>query len=141
MCSCQKRAAYHPLYSVGNHGGHFPGPSILFPLLEVNPALYVPLPGFLYTGYRKFLGGGQDRANPHYKLLIEALLETIEGHPNIIYAAGHEYNLQYVKKNSLHHIVSGAAGMSTYAAQSKKTDYSQMQKGFAKLDFFASGTY
>ena len=41
-------AAHHPLYSVGNHGGHFPGSSILFPLLEVNPALYVPLPGFLY---------------------------------------------------------------------------------------------
>ena len=132
-------AAHHPLYSVGNHGGHFPGSSILFPLLEVNPALYVPLPGFLYTGYRKYLGGGQDLANPHYKFLIEALLETIEGHDNIIYAAGHEHNLQYVKKNSLHHIVSGAAGISTYAAQSKKTDYSQMQKGFAKLGFYVNG--
>ena len=29
--------------------------------------------------------------------------------------------------------------MSTYIAQSKKTDYAQMQEGFAKLNFYASG--
>lgn len=49
-------AAHHPLYSVGNHGGHFPGSSILFPLLDVNPALYVPLPGFLYTWIQEVPG-------------------------------------------------------------------------------------
>ncbi len=132
-------ATHHPLYSVGNHGGHFPGSSILFPLLEVNKALYIPLPGFLYTGYRKFLGASQDLANPHYKMLKDALLETFEGHSNIIYAAGHEHNLQYAQKDSNHHIVSGAAGITTYAAQSKKTDFAQMQEGFAKLSFKNNG--
>jgi len=132
-------ATHHPLFSVGNHGGHFPGSSLLFPLLEANNALWIPLPGFLYTGYRKFLGAPQDLAHPHYKMLREALLETFEGHSNIIYAAGHEHNLQYVEKDSNHHIVSGAAGMATYAAQSKKTDFSQMQTGFAKLSFHENG--
>ncbi|KKL57329.1 hypothetical protein LCGC14_2236500, partial [marine sediment metagenome] len=132
-------AAHHPLYSVGNHGGHFPGSSILFPLVESHPALWIPLPGFLYTGFRKYLGMGQDLANPHYKLLKEALLETFEGHSDIIYAAGHEHNLQYTKKGELHHIISGAAGISTYAAQNKKTDYAQMQKGFARLAFYDNG--
>ena len=132
-------ATHHPLYSVGNHGGHFPGSSILFPLLEVNNALYIPLPGFLYTGYRKFLGASQDLANPHYKMLKDALLETFEGHSNIIYAAGHEHNLQYAEKDSNHYIVSGAAGKATYAAHSKKTDFSQMQTGFAKLSFLDNG--
>jgi hypothetical protein len=132
-------ATHHPLFSVGNHGGHFPGSSILFPLLEVNNALYIPLPGFLYTGYRKFLGYPQDLAHPHYKLLREAMMETFEGHSNIIYAAGHDHNLQYVEKDSIHHIVSGAAGIATYAARSKKTDFSQMQEGFAKLSFETNG--
>jgi hypothetical protein len=132
-------ATHHPLYSVGNHGGHFPGSSILFPLLEANKALYIPLPGFLYTGYRKFLGAPQDLAHPQYKMLKEALLETFEGHSNIIYAAGHEYNLQYAQKDSNHFIVSGAAGKPTYAAPSKKTDFSQMQTGFAKLSFQDNG--
>jgi hypothetical protein len=132
-------ATHHPLYSVGNHGGRFPASSLLFPMLEVHPALYIPLPGFLYTGYRKFLGAGQDLTNPHYKMLQKALLETFEGHIDIIFAAGHEHNLQYVNRNEIHHIVSGAAGMKTYAASSKKTDYAQMQVGFAKLGFYDNG--
>lgn len=132
-------AASNPLYSVGNHGGYFPAAENLFPLLELNKALYIPLPGFLYTGYRKFLGSKQDLSHPQYKLLIKALLETFEGHSNIIYAAGLENNLQYVEKDSIHHIISGAAGSSTYVAKSKKTDYAQMQTGFAKLDFYDSG--
>ncbi len=132
-------ATHHPMYSVGNHGGYFPGSSFLFPLVDIHPALWVPLPGFLYTGYRKFLGAEQDLSNPHYKMLNEALLETFEEQTDIIFAAGHEHNLQYAKKGEIHHIVSGAAGMSTYAAPSKKTDYSQMQEGFARLEFYANG--
>ena len=132
-------AANNPLYSVGNYGGHFTGADNFFPLLEVNKALYIPLPGFLYTGFRKYLGGKQDLSNPQYKLLIEALKETFEGHANIIYASGHEQNLQYVEKDSLHHIISGAAGIPDYVAQSDKTDYAQMQTGFAKLDFYSNG--
>jgi len=132
-------AAYNPLYSVGNYGGHFAAADNFFPLLEVNKALYIPLPGFLYTGYRKFLGGTQDLAHPQYKLLKEALLETFEGHEDIIYAAGHENNLQYVEKESIHHIISGSAGTPSYAAQSKKTDYAQRQSGVAKLNFYKNG--
>lgn len=130
---------HHPLFSVGNHGGHFVAADNLFPLLNLNKSLYLPLPGFIYTGYRKFLGSSQDLANPHYKMLIEGLLEIFTGQSNIIYAAGHEHNLQYVMKDSLHHIISGAAGMSTYAAPSKKTDFAQMQKGLAKLGFYDNG--
>jgi len=132
-------AAHNPLYSVGNHGGHFAWVDNIFPLLEVNKALYLPLPGFLYTGYRKFLGRKQDLAHPQAKLLIEALLETFEGHSNIIYATGHEHNLQFVNKDSIHHIISGAAGISTHVAQSEKTDYAQSQHGFSKLEFYDNG--
>ncbi len=132
-------AAHNPLYSVGNHGGHFAAADNLFPLLNVNKALYIPLPGFIYTGYRKFLGYHQDLSHPQYKLLIEALLETFEGHSNIIYASGHEHNLQYVERDSIHHIISGAAGISTYVAHNDKTDFAQSQKGFSKLVFYNNG--
>ena len=133
-------AAHNPLYSVGNHGGHFAAADNLFPLLQVSKALYIPLPGFLYTGFRKFLGHKQDLSHPQYKLLIKALLETFEGQPEFIYAAGHEHNLQYAEKDSIHHIISGAAGISTYVAHNnKRTDYAQRQKGFARLDFYSNG--
>ncbi len=132
-------AANNPLFSVGNHGGHFKATDNLFPLLNVSRALYIPLPGFIYTAYRKFLGYNQDLSHPQYKLLKEALLETFEGHSNIIYAAGHEHNLQYVERDSIHHIISGAAGVSSYVAHNEKTDFAQMQNGFAKLEFLSNG--
>jgi len=132
-------AAHHPMYSEGNYGGHFSGRDHFFPLVEVNKALYIPLPGFFYTGFRKYLGGKYDLSNPHYKLLTEALQETFEGHANIIYASAHEENLQYVEKDSLHHIISGAAGNPAYVAKNHKADYAQAQSGFARLDFYDNG--
>ena len=131
--------AYNPLYSVGNYGGYFAAADLIFPLREANKALYIPLPGFLYTGYRKFLGGKQDLSNPLYKMLTEAILETFEGHSDLIYAAGHEENLQYVEKDSVHHIISGAAGTSAYTAHNQKTDFAQSEPGFARLDFYNNG--
>jgi len=116
-------AAHHPVYSVGNHGGNFPFSSNIFPLREINKGLYVPLPGFLYTGFRKFLGIKGDLSHPDYQLFRKALMETFEGHSDIIYAAGHEHNLQYAEKESMHHIISGSAGKNTYVAQNGKAEY------------------
>ncbi len=133
-------ASHHPIFSVGKHGGHFPTSYLLFPLLDVKKWMYFPLPGFLYTGYRKYLGNIQDLAHPEYKLLKEAILNTVRDHPNLIYAAGHEHNLQYFNADSLHHIVSGGGGEGTYIARKKKkTDYAYQNKGFSKLSFFANG--
>ena len=132
-------ATHYPLFSVGNHGGHFPLSYNLFPLLDVNPNLYIPLPGFIYTGYRKFLGSRYDLPNPHYKLLKEKLLESFKGHDNLIYVAGHEHNLQWVDTLSIHHIISGSAGITSWVSRSRKTDYAQAATGFARLDFYENG--
>ena len=134
-------ATHHPLFSVGKHGGHFPAPYFLFPLLEFNNWMYLPLPGFIYTGYRKYLGNIQDLAHPEYKIFRETLLEIFRNYPNVIYAAGHEHNLQYFQKDSLHHIVSGAGGSqgSYIARKEKKTDFAYQGIGFNKLSFYSNG--
>ena len=133
-------AAHHPLYSVGNHGGFFPASYLLFPLLEVKNWMYLPLPGFIYTGYRKYLGSTQDLAHPEYKIFRATLMDILSEYPNVIYAAGHEHNLQYFEKDSLHHIVSGAGGDATYIARrKKKTDFAYQNTGFNKLSFYSNG--
>ncbi|MEJ2596560.1 MAG: hypothetical protein P8100_15870, partial [bacterium] len=132
-------AANHPLYSSGNYGGHFAAVDNLFPLLLVNKALYIPLPGFLYTGFRKFLGGKQDLAHPQYKLLKEALMESFEGHSDIIYASAHEQNLQYGHRDSLYQIISGSSGSTGYVAQNDKMEFASAKNGFAELDFYKNG--
>jgi len=100
-------AAHHPLYSRGKYGGKFPFSYNIFPLQEINKNLFIPLPGFFYTGYRKFLGAKQDISHPEYKVFRNVLIEIFNDQSDIIYAAGHEKNLQYSKKGSIHHIVSG----------------------------------
>ncbi len=133
-------ATHHPLYSVGKHGGHFPASYLLFPLLEFNNWMYIPLPGFIYTGYRKYLGNIQDLAHPEYKIFKESLTVIFKDYPNVIYAAGHEHNLQYFEKNSLHHIISGGGGEASYIAKrKKKTDFAFQNIGFNKLSFFSNG--
>ena len=133
-------ATHHPLFSVGNHGGHFPASYLLFPLLEIKNWMYLPLPGFIYTGYRKYLGHIQDLAHPKYKIFKETLLEIFREYPNVVYAAGHEHNLQYFEKDSLHHIVSGGGGEGTYISRKeKKTDFAYANAGINKLSFYSNG--
>ena len=133
-------ATHHPLYSAGNHGGYFPFLLNIFPLTDAHPSLYIPLPGFLYTGYRKFFGALQDLANPDYKQFKQNLLEILKKYPNIIYAAGHEHNLQYLETGNLHHIVSGGGGEGTFVAnREKEVDFAAQTMGFAKLSFYENG--
>jgi hypothetical protein len=133
-------ATHHPLFSVGNHGGYFHPSRLFFPLLDVHKALYVPLPGFIYTLYRKYLGSIQDLAHPEYKILKNTFLEVFREYPDIIYAAGHEHNLQYLDHNSLHHIVSGGGGEGTYIRKkAKKTNFAMAGAGLSILNFYASG--
>jgi hypothetical protein len=133
-------ATHHPLYSAGKHGGYFPVSYLLFPLLEIKNWMYLPLPGFIYTGYRKYFGNIQDLAHPEYKIFKEKLTDLFKAYSNVIYAAGHEHNLQYFEKDSLNHIISGGGGEGTYIARKKKkTDFAYQSPGFSKLSFYSNG--
>lgn len=133
-------ATHHPLFSVGKHGGHFPLTYNLFPLLELNKKMYIPLPGFIYTAYRKFFGHRQDLAHPQYKIFKHSLLGVFQEFPNIIYACGHDHSLQYVQNRNIHHIVSGAGGEATHVARKKrKVDFAYQHRGFVRLNFFDNG--
>ncbi|NPA37066.1 MAG: BamA/TamA family outer membrane protein [Chlorobi bacterium] len=133
-------ATHHPLFSVGKHGGYFPASRLLFPLLDMNSKLYIPLPGFIYTGYRKYLGTIQDFAHPEYKSFRNTMLNILDKYPDVIYAAGHEHNMQYVHKNGFHHIISGGGGKASYIAKKKdKADFACQCSGFNRLSFYADG--
>ncbi|MFK5855250.1 MAG: metallophosphoesterase, partial [Bacteroidota bacterium] len=133
-------ATHHPLFSVGKHGGYFPASYLLFPLLEIKNWMYLPLPGFIYVGYRKYLGNIQDIAHPEYQIFKETLLNIFKDYPNVIYASGHEHNLQYFQKDSLHHIISGGGGYASYISRKKnKTDFAYQSAGFNKLSYFSNG--
>jgi hypothetical protein len=133
-------ATHFPLYSVGNHGGYFPLEQSLFPLTERKDWMYIPLPGFIYTGFRKIFGNIQDLPHPEYKALKEMIWSIIKKYPNIVYTAGHEHNLQYLNKDSIHHIISGGGGEGTYISRRKrKADFAAASEGYSVLEYFNNG--
>lgn len=132
-------ATHHPLFSAGNHGGYFHPSRWVFPLLDVSKYLYLPLPGFLYTGYRKYLGGAQDLSHPDYKNFRTMLLDIFNDYPNIMYAAGHEQNMQYVERDGVHHIISSGGDHSYIAKKAKETDFAAAAPGLSILNFYENG--
>ncbi len=133
-------AAHHPLYSVGEHGGNFDLRLNLFPLLALNKNMYIPLPGFLYTGYRKYFGHIQDFAHPRYKHYRNSLLNILKKYNNVIYASGHEHNMQYLEIDGLFHIVSGGGGKGSYISKrNKNANFAYEECGITKLSFNTKG--
>lgn len=132
---------HHPLYSNGFHGGYFTWRDHLFPLSRKNPKLWIPLPviGSIYPFYRSFFGNRQDIPNAKYQQLRRELLLAMNEYENVVYAAGHEHNLQYLEDNHLHHIVSGAGSKGTPLRFNKQIEFGAEHLGLARLDYFESG--
>jgi len=136
-------AGHHPVYSYAIHGGRFQLKHHIFPLTIYDKNAWLPLPGLgsLVPLYRKFLGAREDMAHPRYRRLRKKLKEILSQYSNLIYAAGHEHNLQYIAKNRNHFIVSGSGSKVKYVVQSGKyLKFGQKIKGFFKLRFENDGS-
>ncbi len=122
-------AAHHPMVTYGEHGGVFKARTYLLP----------PVIGAIYPLYRKLIGSVQDLSNPKYKAMSNVMISILEKYPNVMQVAGHEHNLQYSFKDSVHYIVSGAGSKNTYVKQKGFSQYAESVNGFAKLMFYADG--
>lgn len=133
---------HHPVYSYAIHGGRFKLKHHIFPLTIFDEKAWIPLPliGSLLPLYRSFLGAREDISHPRYRRLRKRLKEILSQHPDLIYAAGHEHNLQYIYKNNNHFLVSGSGSKTKYLIQSgKHLKFGIKSKGFFKLQFEPDG--
>lgn len=128
---------HYPLYSYSLHGGKFKIKHHLFPLTIYREKALVPLPvvGSLLPLYRKYIGAPEDLSHLRFRQLKTRLKSIFANHPNIIYAAGHEHNLQHIYKNKVNYIISGAASKATYVRKGKYGKFALSAKGFFKLKF------
>ncbi|WP_232066324.1 metallophosphoesterase [Hymenobacter sp. BT18] len=131
-------AGHHPLYSNAIHGGKFTARQHLFPLTTVHKRAYLPLPilGSMLPVYRKVVGAAEDMAHPRYRHLRRRLLRVLHQFPNIIYAAGHDHNLQYFCQQGGHYLVSGAGSKTAFVQQGGHAAFVHEHKGFFVLDFY-----
>jgi len=132
-------AGHHPLYSNALHGGKFTAKQHVFPLTTVHKRAYVPLPliGSLLPLYRKLFGAAEDMAHPRYRKMRRRLLRVLHEFPNVIYAAGHDHNLQYFQRYDGHYLVSGAGSKTAFVQKGGSATFVHEHTGFFSLDFYA----
>ncbi|GAA3918728.1 metallophosphoesterase [Hymenobacter algoricola] len=135
--------AHHPIYSDGVHGGYFTLADHFFPVSIVYKYAFIPLPiiGSIYPFARKYGGVSQDIAHPQYQAYKKGLEEIFNKYPNIIYASGHEHNLQYFKINSWHQIVSGSGCKTQHvrAGSGAGSIFSDKEKGWSRVNYYDNG--
>lgn len=136
-------AAHHPLYSNAMHGGKFTVKQHLFPLTAAHKKFYLPLPGAgsFYPLYRRYIGAREDMSHPRYRILRKRLLRLFKQHQNLIYAAGHDHNLQYFNYRQNHYLVSGAGSKTAYVKKGGRATFTHEHKGFFVVDFYAHETW
>ena len=134
-------AMHHPLYSYSVHGGNYTWRHHIFPLTEINPNLYIPMPilGSIYPITRGVFGNIQDVKHPAYRTMIRELENVLRKHPNVVHVSGHDHSLQYVLKDSLPFIVSGSGAKVTRIKPGKDLLYGVADYGFATIEVYLSG--
>lgn len=136
-------AGHAPVYSYAIHGGRYKFRHHLFPFTIYHKRAYFPLPliGSLLPIYRKYFGAKEDIAHPRYRHLRKKLIEIFKEHPGIIYASGHEHNLQHITKDQNHYIISGAGSKLKYVLrEGKNLKFGMKAKGFFKIRFENDGS-
>jgi hypothetical protein len=137
-------AQHHPLMSGGVHGGYFGLIDHIFPLREIKPSLWIPVPllGSLYPTARSQGISRQDVESRAYRHMIRSFRDAFRAAPPALNAAGHEHNLQVIKDGPARvHLVSGTGiyGHSGRAVPIRGTVFARNASGFARLDIPREG--
>ncbi len=130
-------ASHHPFKSNGTHGGFFTLKQHIFPFTDIRPGLYIPLPiiGSAYPIARSVFGTPQDLKHPVYADMIEQISDAVKSScPNVIFVAGHDHNLQYIRDSGYNYIVSGGGCKQNRTSRNKNTLFNTTSNGFAVLD-------
>jgi hypothetical protein len=129
--------AHHPLYSNALHGGKFTFKQHLFPLTDWKKKFYMPLPGVgsLYLLYRKLFGAREDMSYPTYRKMRKKLLNLFHNYANLVYSAGHDHNLQYIKKGQQHYIVSGSGSKTAFVQKGGKALFAEAKRGYFVVNY------
>lgn len=141
-------AAHHPPISAGPHGGYFDWQDHLFPLREVAAWLWVPVPGLgsAYPLLRRTGLSAQDQAHPANRRLMASLKARLEAAPPLLYAAGHEHQLNLFTGETIgtRFVAVSGAGMAGHERDAiGRPDgllFGTRTPGFMRLDIFADAS-
>ena len=135
-------AGHHPIISNGEHGGYFSAADHIFPLRNVKPWLYFPLPviGSIYPIARKSGVSNQDIPIKDFQELRDSLRSAFKGHQRLIYVSGNEHNQQLHREEGYFQVISGAGSKTNFARKGLDASYVQQKQGFSRLLYYTDGT-
>jgi hypothetical protein len=137
-------AAHHPLASGGEHGGHFSLVKHLFPLREIHPALWLPLPliGSIYPIARGAGVSSEDLSGGRNRRMQRALNGVFACHPPMLYASGHEHTLQLIDRGAPPLLAVSGAGLlnhEEFVVGVPGTRLALSEAGFMRVDRLGDG--
>jgi hypothetical protein len=132
--------AHHPLESGGPHGGHFGWQDHVFPLRELKPWLWIPLPllGSAYPIARESGINSQDVSSGAYRRMRTAFDSAFAGSPPLIYAAGHDHGLQVITGGGVRYLLVSGAGIFGHRDRVialDSTRFVRSASGFMRVEF------
>jgi hypothetical protein len=135
-------ASHHPPRSGGAHGRPPGWLRHLFPLREWKPSLWLPLPGFGSAYALSRNDTAQELHSPANRRMREALASALKTRPPLVWAAGHDHDLQVIEGGpSRYVLVSGAGvyGRTRPVAAIDGTLYRSPAAGFMRLEAYHDG--
>lgn len=136
---------HHPLATGGEHGGRFTIWDHLFPLREVKKWFWFPFPlvGSIYPFARSSGVSDQDISGSENKRLRAVIEDALKEGPALLYAAGHDHNLQVFRGPGAEFTVvsgSGYFGHTTQVGSLRQTVYRAQESGFMRVDLTRAGS-
>jgi hypothetical protein len=113
--------AHHPLASGGAHG-----------ILPVLPIRFAPVPRF----------SAQDLGHPRYRHMRDVLVDAFAEHPPLIYAAGHDHNLQLLRGGGARYTIVSGTGYFRRPGRVRRlphTVYGRRENGFFRVSVQGDG--
>ncbi|MEO1514128.1 MAG: BamA/TamA family outer membrane protein [Bacteroidota bacterium] len=121
-------AAHHPVYSNGPYAGKKLARWHLLPVL-----------GTFVLSHRQNIGRPSDLAYEAYAAFRFRMRELLSNYHSVIYASGHEHNLEVLKKGDNYFLNSGALLKQSKAAKAKSSLLSTARRGLLRLDYYQDG--
>ncbi|MGH7525876.1 MAG: metallophosphoesterase family protein [Gemmatimonadales bacterium] len=140
---------HHPIRSGGEHGGAFKWTDHIFPLRNLESWLWIPLPiiGSIYPLARQMGISNQDISGRKYQAMRRAFEAVFERYPPLVFASGHDHNLQVIRgaRPEVSHagylLISGSGilGHASLVRRIEGTLFRREAAGFIRLDFTRDG--
>jgi len=133
---------HHPLQANGNRGGKYSLRQHLFPLTDLVPGAYLPLPivGSVVRAIQGVGGGPQDINNLRYQEFVKDVKSGIDDEVNVIFVSGHEHLMMLAHEEEYIQVVAGSGSVRGPGRGGNDANFVQGAVGYSRLDFYDDGT-